>query len=97
MVHVTQSAAKELKKIKEHVVKEKPNSVLRLVPSGAGQLSLGLSTSREPGDQELYYKDEQILVVDSQLSTMLSDVTLDFEEAPGGGHFVFTTGPQEQR
>lgn len=95
MLHLTEKAATELKKIKDQVRKEKPDSMLRLVPTGAGQFALGVTTSPERGDQEVYHQDEQILVVDSQISTVLSGATLDFEEAREGGRFVFVKGAQE--
>lgn len=95
MFRVTESAAEQLKKIKDDVTASKPNSMLRLVPSGVGQFRLGVSTEPEPGDQEVYYQDEKVLVVDSQLSMTLSGVTLDFEERPEGGNFVLATSRQD--
>ena len=96
MLHMTEKAGAQLKKIKDQVQREQPDSTLRLVPAGVGQFSLGIATTVERGDQELYHEDEKVLVVDQQTSTVLSDVTLDFEEEPQGGRFVFVKGGEGQ-
>ncbi len=92
MFQLTETAAQELKKIKEQVQAQEPEGILRLVRSGETEFNLTIDASVE-GDQELFYADEKVLVVDRETSTMLGNVTLDFKETPQGQTFVFEGGP----
>lgn len=92
MFQVTETAAQELKKIKEQVQAQEPEGVPRLVRSGETEFKLTIDAPIE-GDQELFCSDEKVLVVDRETSAMLGNVTLDFKETPQGQAFVFEGGP----
>lgn len=88
MFQLTETAAQELKKIKDQVQGEVPGSVPRLVRSGEAEFKLTIDAP-EQGDQELFCADEKVLVIDPQTSGLLGGVTLDFKETPRGQGFVF--------
>lgn len=89
MLQVSQKAAQELKKIRDEVVQEQqPGSTLRLFRSGEREFNLTIGLPEE-GDQELFCADEKVLVVDADTSTILADVTLDYQDTPEGHQFVF--------
>lgn len=92
MFQVTETAAQELKKIKEQVQAQEPEGIPRLVRSGETEFKLTIDAAVE-GDQELFCSDEKVLVVDRETSAMLGNVTLDFKETPRGQAFVFEGGP----
>lgn len=92
MFQVTETAAQELKKIKEQVQTQEPGGIPRLVRSGEAEFKLTIDASLE-GDQELFCADEKVLVVDRETSAVLGNVTLDFKETPRGSAFVFEGGP----
>lgn len=88
MFQLTEIAAQELKKIKDQVQEQRPGSVPRLVRTGETEFKLAIDASGE-GDQELYSADDKVLVVDSETSGVLTNVTLDYKETPQGYAFVF--------
>lgn len=93
MFQLTETAAQELKKIKDQVQAQEPEGVPRLVRSGETEFKLAIDAPVE-GDQELFCEDEKVLVVDRETSALLGSVTLDFKETPRGQAFVFEGGPE---
>jgi Fe-S cluster assembly iron-binding protein IscA len=91
MFQLSQKAAQEMKRIKDEVVQEQqaePGSMLRLIHSGEREFNMTIGLPEE-GDRELYCADEKVLVVDAETSTVLVDVTLDYQDTPQGHKFVF--------
>ncbi len=88
MVQLTEQAAQELKKMRDKVQEQHPGGVARLFQSGEGEFTVTIGLPVE-GDQELYYADEKVLVVAPETSTILADVTLDYQDTPQGHKFVF--------
>lgn len=91
MFKVTETAAQELKKIKDQVQEQQPGGLPRLVWSTEAQFKLAIDASQE-GDQELFCADEKVLVVDRETSARLENLTLDFKQTPRGRGFVFEEG-----
>lgn len=90
MLQLTEKAAQELRRVKAVMQVEEPGSVPRLIWDGEEfKLHMGVP---EEGDQELYWGDEEILVVDPETNTALADVTLDYNDAPPDRGFVFERG-----
>jgi Fe-S cluster assembly iron-binding protein IscA len=87
MFQLTEQAAQELKKIRDEVQEQHPGSVPRLFQSGEGEftLTIGLPVA---GDQELYYADENVLVVAPETGRIMTNVTLDYQDTPQGHNFV---------
>ena len=94
MINVTESAKEELKRIASQVV-DQPESTLRLVADGQGQIGLVADSERE-GDQVIEHKGETLLVVDSQLSAALDGVGMDYQDAGDGPRLVLTSGNPEE-
>lgn len=87
-MQITETAAQELKKLKEQIQPERPGNVPRLVRGDReGQFRLVLDSPKE-GDEPLYYADEPVLVVDAETSQALADITLDCKETPQGRALV---------
>ncbi len=91
MFQLTETAAQELKKIKDQVQEQQPGSLPRLVRSTEAEFKLAIDAPKE-GDQELFCADEKVLVVDPQTGARLENLTLDFKETPQGRGFVFEEG-----
>ncbi|MFQ5532678.1 MAG: hypothetical protein ACE5EP_02380 [Candidatus Methylomirabilales bacterium] len=88
MFQLTETAAQELKKIKDQLQEQKPGSVPRLVRTGETEFKLAVDAPAD-GDQELYSADEKVLVVDAETSGALTNVTMDFKDTSQGQAFVF--------
>lgn len=88
MFQLTETAAQELKKIKEQVQQQAPGSLPRLVRGGETEFKLAIDAPGD-GDQELFCADEKVLVVDRETSDLLQNVKLDFKDTPKGSGFVF--------
>ena len=88
MFQLTEQAAQVLGKIKGEVQEEQPGTVLRLVRAGETKFKFVIDAPAE-GDQELYCADEKVLVVDPEISRVLTNVTLDCKDTPEGRGFVF--------
>ncbi len=94
MVQLTEQAAQELKKIRDEVQEQHPGGVARLFQSGEGEftVTIGLPVA---GDQELYYADEQVLVMAPETSRIMTNFTLDYQDTPQGHNFVINKGRAE--
>lgn len=88
MFTLTETAAQELKKIKDQLQEREPGSVPRLIRSGEEEFKLAVDVPGED-DQELYCADEKVLIVDPETGGALQNITLDFMETPRGRAFVF--------
>lgn len=88
-MQITETAAQELKRLKDTIRETQPGKVLRLVRHETeGKFDLVLDDQKE-GDQEFHYADEKILLVDAEISGALGDVKLSCEETPEGRALVF--------
>ncbi len=94
MVHLTEQAAQELKKIRDEVQEQHPGSVARLFQGGEGEFNLTIGLPVE-GDRELYCADEKVLVVAPETSRILAEVTLDYKDTPQGHRFVIIKRSEE--
>lgn len=89
MISVTTKAAEELKSLLEKVkLADKENvigddSVLRLVPTDSGQLSLAPDIARE-GDHIVDHEGDAVLLVEVELAQAIDGLVLDCEETPQG-------------
>ena len=86
MLNFTNGAKQELKRILETSV-EMPQARLRLCDRGGGELGLGIDIE-EAGDKVVKYKGMRILVVNRELASKLSDITLDVDKTPHGPKLV---------
>ena len=78
MVKVTERALDMLAEIKASVNIGDPNIGLRLEPATSGGLGLLLGRERA-GDQIVEYAGEKVLLVDDQLSEVLTGAEIDCE------------------
>ena len=86
MIHVTERAKNELKKLLMAKV-DWPEARLRLVDRGQGQLGLGIDVE-SPHDRIVDYEGRKLLVVEPALATSLNGVTLDVDDSPEGAELV---------
>lgn len=86
MVHVTDKAKQELKKLLTAKV-DWPGARLRLIDRGQGVLGLGIDLA-SPGDEVVEYNGEVILVFEPDITTSFQLVTLDVDETPDGPELV---------
>lgn len=91
MVEVTERAKDELQGILNANTSD-PEMRLRLVSSQEGGLSLMLDGERT-GDQIVAHGEQNILLVDSDVATMVGEVTLDCLDAEEGKRLVLV--PQD--
>jgi len=88
MIHVTERAKQELKRILAEKV-DWPEARLRLIDRGQGKLGVGIDIEA-PGDQAVKYKGTKVLLVEPGLATTLKGVTLDVDETPEGAELVLS-------
>jgi hypothetical protein len=92
-MQITETAARELKKLKDIACHAQPDGVPRLTRGEhEDHLQLILDIPK-PGDAELYYADEKVLILDADTSRALADVTLDCRETPAGPSLFFEREP----
>lgn len=94
MIHLTETAVQELKRLRHRYEADAPEGerVLRLgvKPSGCSGLSytMNFEPAANPDDQSFEFEDVRV-VVDPLSMTMLTGMTLDFSEDLLGGGFRF--------
>ncbi len=86
MVSVTGRARQELKRILEASV-DMPQSRLRLMDRGKGDLGLGIDIEM-PGDELVRYDGSTVLVVEHELAISLKGITLDVDDTATGPEIV---------
>ena len=86
MIHVTERAKQELKRILTRNVNW-PGARLRLIDRGRGKLGLGIDIE-VPGDQVIEYQGDKILLVEPALASNLKAITLDVDNTPQGAELV---------
>lgn len=94
MINVTESAKEELKRMSLQVT-DQPESTLRLVANGEGQLGLVADSERE-GDQLIEHQGATVLLVDKELSAALEGVGIDCQDAGDGPRLVLTSSNPEE-
>ncbi len=88
MIHVTERARQELKRILAEKV-EWPEARLRLMDRGQGKLGVGIDVEA-PGDRVIEYEGTKVLIVEPELATNLKGVTLDVDDTPDGVELVLS-------
>ena len=88
MVSVTEGACRELKKILSEKV-DWPGARLRLVDRGQGNIGLGIDIE-QAGDQVVEYQGTKVLVIEPELATSLTGITLDIDDTPEGAELVIS-------
>ena len=86
MVSVTEGACRELKRILSEKV-DWPGACLRLIDRGQGIIGLGIDIEI-PGDQVVEYEGARVLVIEPELATNLTGITLDIDDTPAGAELV---------
>ncbi len=88
MIHVTERARQELKRILSEKV-DWPQARLRLLARDQGKLGLGIDIDA-PGDRVVEYEGIKVLIVEPGLATNLKGVTLDVDDTPEGAELVIS-------
>ena len=88
MIHVTERAKQELRKILAKKV-DWPGALLRLIDRGEGKIGLGIDIEA-PGDKVIEYEGNKILLVESELANNLKEITLDVDNTPQGAELVIS-------
>jgi Fe-S cluster assembly iron-binding protein IscA len=78
MIGVTDRAKQQLKKTLSDNV-DTPQAGIRLVARAEGQLGLGIDVEN-PGDQVVEFEGSKVLMVEKDLASSLTGVTLDVED-----------------
>ena len=86
MVSVTERARLELKRLLEASA-DMPQSRLRLMDRGEGNLGLGIDIEF-PGDELVRYDGSTVLVVEHGLARSLRGITLDVDDTATGPEIV---------
>lgn len=86
MIEVTERAREELKKALEAQPTEAGNG-LRLSIVGPDEFGLGVDEERE-GDAVIEHDGSKVLIVESALAEMLTDVTIDVHDSEAGPRLV---------
>ncbi|MFC2051656.1 hypothetical protein ACFLT4_02880 [Chloroflexota bacterium] len=86
MVNVTGNAGQELKRLLTFV-SDMPQARLRLIDRGQGILGLGLDVEMT-GDELIEHDGLTVLVVERELATSLSGITIDVDATPKGVELV---------
>jgi len=82
MLEVSERAREELKKALDANTSD-PEQGLRLTVTGVDQLGLGIDVER-PGDQIYEHEGAKVLMVDSNMAEMVSELSLDIQETEEG-------------
>ncbi len=88
MVSVTEGARKELKRMLSEKV-DWPGARMRLVDRGQGNIGLGIDIE-VPGDHVVEYEGTKVLIIESELATNLTGITLDVDDTPAGAELVLS-------
>jgi Fe-S cluster assembly iron-binding protein IscA len=88
MIHVTERARQELKRILSEKV-DWPGARLRLMAREQGKLGVGIDIET-PGDWAVEYEGTKVLIVEAELATSLIGVTLDVDDTPDGAELVLS-------
>ncbi len=88
MIHVTERARQELKRILAEKV-DWPGALLRLMDRGQGKLGVGIDIEA-PGDRAIECEGTKVLVVEPGLAINLKGVTLDVDDTPDGVELVLS-------
>ena len=82
MLEVSERAREALKQALDANTSD-PEQGLRLTITGADQLGLGVDVER-PGDQVYEHEGAKVLIVDSNMAEMVSEMSLDIGEKEDG-------------
>ena len=88
MVSVTEDACRELKRMLSEKV-DWPGARLRLVDRGQGNIGLGIDIEA-PGDRVVEYQGTRVLIIEPELATNLTGITLDVESTPAGAELAIS-------
>jgi len=88
MVSVTEGACRELKRMLFEKV-DWPGARLRLVDRGQGDIGLGIDIEA-PNDHVVEYKGTSVLIIEPELATNLTGITLDIDETPAGAELILS-------
>ena len=88
MINITERAKQELSKILSEKV-DWPGARLRLVDRGQGNIGLGIDIE-QAGDHVVEYEGTKVLVVESELATSLTGITLDIDDTEEGTELVIS-------
>ena len=91
MIHITERAKQELKKILARKVNW-PGARLRLIDRGKGKLGLGIDIET-PGDHVIEYEGSKILLIEPELASNLKAITLDVDNTSEGTELVLSEKP----
>ncbi len=91
MIHVTERARQELKRILSEKV-DWPEARLRLMAREQGKLGVGIDIEA-PGDQAVEYEGIKVLIVEAGLASSIKGVTLDVDDTPEGVELVLSEKP----
>ena len=87
----TERAAAVLKE-SLHKQEREPEQVIRLLIDPQGDIRLALDIPRD-GDQRVEHQGDTVLVLESGICVMLSDVIVDIQENAQGRAFVLQPNP----
>ena len=88
MVSVTEDACRELKRMLFEKV-DWPGARLRLVDRGQGNIGLGIDIEA-PNDHVVEYEGARVLIIEPELATNLTGITLDVDDTPAGAELVLS-------
>jgi Fe-S cluster assembly iron-binding protein IscA len=88
MVSVTEGACRELKRMLFEKV-DWLGARLRLVDRGQGNIGLGIDVEA-PNDHVVEYEGTSVLIIEPELATNLTGITLDIDETPAGAELVLS-------
>ena len=88
MVSVTEDACRELKRMLFEKV-DWPGARLRLVDRGQGNIGLGIDIEA-PNDHVVEYEGARVLIIEPELATNLTGITLDVADTPAGAELVLS-------
>jgi len=91
MINVTEQAKEELKRLLATSV-DWPGARLRLMDRGRGKLGLGIDIESED-DLVVVYDGDGLLIVDADLASRLSRITLDVDGTEEGAELVICEQP----
>jgi Fe-S cluster assembly iron-binding protein IscA len=88
MITVTEGACRELKRMLFEKV-DWPGARLRIVDRGQGDIGLGIDIEA-PNDHVVEYKGTRVLIIEPELATNLTGITLDIDEKPAGAELILS-------
>lgn len=93
MIHISESAAKQIRRLKEDDSASVPEAALRvkIVPGGCSGMSYKLDFDQNVGQNDKVFEEHGTkVIVDNKSYLYIAGMTLDFEGGLNGKGFVFS-------